>query len=530
MLRPFVCQLLLSLRLCVVSLTSTSSLHLTAPSSLTVALQSVIDIVVEGVVLSEFYYFLLGASSSSNMIQGQERGDWLRKLQYGVFCIGNRQYEHFNKIATEVDKFVVEQGRQRLVPVGLGDDDQCIEDDFSAWRDLVCPELNKIFRIEDDATVSTSYAAAVSEYRVMFHDQSGNSVSDKSSANSYANGNAVHDAQHPCRVNVAVMRELHAPASDRSCTHLEFDISGTGLSYETGDHVGVYHENLIETVEEAERLLNLTHRCTFRYTDKEDGTPLGGSAMPPPLPPCTSALNALAAYASDPSEANRLKHLASRTGKEEYSQYVVSGQKGLLKVMAEFPSANPPLGIFFAGVAPRVQPRFYSISSSPKIGPSRIHLTCVCSTWMKNTAPMEESLDCSSAPIFFRSSNFRLAADPKVPFIMIGPGTGLAPFRGFLQERLALKESGAELGPAVLYFGCRNSKLDYIYEDELDSFVKAGVISELVLAFSREGPTKEYVQHKMAEKEEAISTCAVMIEVWHVMSIEHFTILCKNRL
>ncbi|KAL6541210.1 MFS transporter multidrug-resistance type transporter [Orobanche hederae] len=354
------------------------------------------------------------------------------------------------QIATEVDKFVAEQGGQRLVPVGLGDDDQCIEDDFSAWRDLVCHELNKIFRGEDDAIVSTSYGAAVLEFRIVFHDQSGDSVSDKSSANSYANGNAVHDAQHPCRVNVAVTSEFHAPASDRSCTHLEFDISGTGLAYETGDHVAVYRKNLIETVEEAERLLNLTPQTYFSiHTDKEDGTPLGGSAMPPTFPPYTSALIALAAYASDPSEANWLKHLASRTGKEEYSRYVVSSESGLLEVMAEFPSANPPLGISFAGVAPRVQPRFYSISSSRKIGPSRIHVTCalvyektptgrihkgVCSTWMKNTAPMEESLDCSSAPIFARSSNFRLPADPKVSFTMIGPGTGLAPFRGFLQS------------------------------------------------------------------------------------------------
>eukprot|EP00850_Spirogloea_muscicola_P023098 SM000328S12468 [mRNA] locus=s328:29827:33946:- [translate_table: standard] len=482
---------------------------------------------------ARFYKWLLAKVESV----GGGTMQLLAGLSYAVFGLGNRQYEHFNAIGKAVDQSLCALGGQRLVELGLGDDDQCIEDDFTAWRESVWPALDQLFQLAQYASQPLTTKAAALSYTVEIHEK-GMPAMDE-----HVNGVLPYDAHHHFWAPVLEVRELHASKSERSCVHVDLDLSGSGIRYNPGDHVAIHAENSVEVVEAAAACLGVSLETTFTLSAPEGSDLLQApSAGPCTLrtalsrhcdlltPPRKAALVALAEYATDAAEAQRLLHLASPAGKEEYSLWVMNAQRSLLEVLQAFPSAVPPLGVFFASICPRLPPRFYSISSSAREDVSRLSVTCavvkattptgrihrgVCSTWLQEAIPQRtSSIGSTRVPIFVRTSVFRLPPSPEVPIIMIGPGTGIAPFRGFLQERAALKREGAKLGPALLFYGCRRRDEDYLYQEELTSYLKEGVIGSLHVAFSREEASKIYVQNHL--KAEAKHVWTLVMEGGHI--------------
>lgn len=465
---------------------------------------------------AEFYNWII--QQADRVDQGTEEPSF-QNVNFAVFGLGNKQYEQFCSVGKKVFKSLSTLGGKALVRRGDGDDDANIDDDFDAW----CEELYRaledgqligpvVENTEVDDTAEPAYDTQIlpSDTAVMQPFPKGDGLSP----------------HFPFNARVAVVRELHSAASDRSCVHVEIDVSQSSIKYEHGDHVGVYSQNSDRAVELAAFVLGLPLDTVFSLQIPQGANDQLHEPFPTPTTlktalayfadlfssPSQAALLALSRFASVKEEGDRLKKLALLSAKQEYVEYVVKSKRSLLEIMQEFPSAKPTLGAFFASICPRLQPRLYSISSSPKQFPNTIHVTCavvderlpsrhhqgVCSSWLKNL-PVGAAIS-----VYVRHSHFRLPADPSTPVIMVGPGTGLAPFRGFLQERAAIKLSGKSLGPAEFFFGCRKREHDYIYEEELLSALSQGVISNLHVAFSRQNDVKDYVQHHIEKHAEAL--------------------------
>ncbi|MGQ4383739.1 molybdopterin-dependent oxidoreductase [Streptomyces sp. SAS_270] len=303
----------------------------------------------------------------------------------------------------------------------------------------------------------------------------------------------------PATVRLAGNRLLSRPGAGKEVRRFTFDTSGTSLSYETGDALGVRPVNSSRLVEEWLAVTGI---------DRSTAVDVGGVGEVPFAEALERHLDItritpdLLRFLSERVHDNReLKKLLRPDNKDGLAQW--SWGRQAVDAVAEHPvraSAQE-----WAGVFKRLQPRLYSISSSPLVDPHRVSLTVsvvryenllgqprggVCSPFL---ADAEADI---AVPVFVqRSPHFRPPADPSTPMVMVGPGTGVAPFVGFLQERRAL----GHRAPNWLFFGEQHRATDFYYEDELAAFRQDGTLSRLDTAFSRDQRAKVYVQDRMRE-------------------------------
>lgn len=300
------------------------------------------------------------------------------------------------------------------------------------------------------------------------------------------------DAKNPFLATITMNRELHK-GGDRSCMHIEFDIEGSKMRYEAGDHIALFPTNNHDLVDRLGKLCNAELDTVFSLIN----TDLESSKKHPfPCPttyrtalthyieitaiPRTHILKELAEYCSDEKDKEFLKLISSTSpeGKAQYQSWVQDACRNVVHILEDIKSCKPPVD-HICELLPRLQPRYYSISSSAKIYPTTVHVTAVlvqyetkagrinkgvATTYLAARHP-DDSSEKPRVPVFIRKSQFRLPNKTETPIIMIGPGTGLAPFRGFIQERDLARQDGKTCGDTILYFGCRKKSEDYIYEN-----------------------------------------------------------------
>lgn len=370
----------------------------------------------------------------------------------------------------------------------------------------------------------------------------------------------MYDAKRP--YNAAVTSRELFKGGDRHCLHMEIDISDTNLTYQTGDHVAIWPTNNEIEVERLATVLGLKDKLDVIVRIQALDS-AASKQFPFPVPTtyraifrhyldiCSAVsrqtLMSLVEYAPSDSSKDMLRVLA--TDKDEYRIRVGDVTRNLgevLEMLAESEKltvegsfSSVPFDLIVESVS-RLQPRYYSISSSSKEDPKKIAITAVCLEYVPeankprtvygvntnylwriheaihdleiNTIAPHYSLTgprnvlfnqetkVARIPVHVRRSQFKLPRNPTVPIIMVGPGTGVAPFRGFVRERVLQKKEGKPIGTSVLFFGCRHSQQDFLYDDEWSElFETLGGESRLITAFSRETSEKVYVQHKLME-------------------------------
>jgi len=350
----------------------------------------------------------------------------------------------------------------------------------------------------------------------------------------HASPSGEYSAEAPFWAPVKASRVLTSAASEsaaregredwRRVVSVTFDLSGSGLCVQPGDSVAVRARNDPALVDALLQRLGLDgeRAVVVAGADGDHGRPAhlpAGAVTVRELflrdldvthAPRKTMLAGLAGACGDAAERRTLAFLASRGGKEHYRAQVLEARPTLLDLLERFPSCRPSLELVLT-LAPPLAPRLYSVTNCGEAAPGEAEVALsvvrfgtpyregrrgVASNWL-DAARGDAG---ARVPLYVRpGGHFGAPEDLSVPWVMIGPGTGVAPFRGFLQRRRLRAQRGERAGgQAWLYFGCRRREEDYLYGDELEGFAADGTLSRLRVAFSRERPgAKEYVQDLM---------------------------------
>jgi cytochrome P450 / NADPH-cytochrome P450 reductase len=420
-------------------------------------------------------------------------------VNYTVFGCGNRDWAStFQTIPRMIDEKLAALGARRIADRGEGDAREDLDGQFQDWLKGLLPQVGKALELDIDFS---EQAKAEPLYRVEI-------VSPRQ-----ANAVIAQAGAKPMRVvaNRELQKRDGPKPSDRSTRHIEVALP-EGTTYRPGDHLCVVPSNAPALVDRVLARFGMDRDAHVRLaTTGGRQNPLGVEGTVPVAHILTDLvelqavatrkqIETMAEHTRCPATKPKLEALAG----DAYRAEVFAKRRSVLDLLEAHPACELPFGVYLE-MLPLMAPRYYSISSSPNAADGLCSITVgvvegparsgdgtfrgVCSTQL---CGMPEG-STIHASIKETKAGFRLPDDPARPVIMIGPGTGLAPFRAFLQERAVQAGAGRKPGPAMLFFGCRHPQQDFIYEPELTGFASQGLV-DLHVAFSRNDGEKAYVQ------------------------------------
>lgn len=487
----------------------------------------------------------------------------LRNLNYVLFGLGNSTYEFFNQVGRQLDETLTRLGAHRIGPYGEGDDGNgTMEEDYLAWKDELFLAWKSEKNLEEHEAVYEPTIEIVEELDISREDATV-FVGEPNRKHLDGDSFAPFNATNPYLAKVTHTRELFNSPT-RNCIHLELDLTESGLRYTTGDHLAFWPQNSNEEIDRFLRVFGLDRKKHDVINVKKlDPTAKIGFPVPTTYdtvvryyleingPVSRQLISSIAIFA--PNEDARKRAMALGSDKVLFHNEVTSHYLNTARLLESISNGAVWDKVPFSFMIESLQhliPRYYSISSSSLVDKNTISITAVVESIKpeqsdhvlkgvatnyifdikKSIVDNEKALSynisgprgkyirsaCTRVPIHVRHSNFKLPSKPTKPIIMIGPGTGVAPFRGFVHERAQQARNGVPIGKALLFFGCRNSKEDNLYAEEWARYSEPAPegttefseynFLQVFNAFSREGPTKVYVQHRLEENAKLINT------------------------